>query len=67
GLRQMNMDYVLCQALGYNTNGIDQALTFYDINCQYNKHLDQRVDESPFLSLPWGMQVIPGIGLWHIG
>jgi hypothetical protein len=41
-------------------------LTFYDINCQYNKHLNQRVDESPFLSLPWGMQVIPGIGLWHV-
>jgi hypothetical protein len=60
------MDYALWQALGYNTNGIDRTLTFYDINCQYNKHLDQQVDESPFLSLPWGMQVIPGIGLWHV-
>ncbi|KAG1888335.1 hypothetical protein F4604DRAFT_1877431 [Suillus subluteus] len=39
GERQMNMDYVLCQALGYNTDGIDRALTFYDINCQYHKHL----------------------------
>ncbi|KAG1783199.1 hypothetical protein EV702DRAFT_948208, partial [Suillus placidus] len=66
GERQMNMDYALCQALGYNTNRIDQALTFYDINCQYHKHLQQRVDESPYLDLPWGMEVTPGIGLWHV-
>ncbi|KAG1776260.1 hypothetical protein EV702DRAFT_1179917 [Suillus placidus] len=66
GERQMNMDYALCQALGYNTNGIDRALTFYDINCQYHKHLQQRVDESPYLDLPWGMEVTPGIGLWHV-
>ncbi|KAG1870872.1 hypothetical protein F4604DRAFT_1583524 [Suillus subluteus] len=65
GERQMNMDYALCQALGYNTDGIDWALTFYDINCQYHKHLHWRVEESPYLDLPWGMEVIPGIGLWH--
>lgn len=45
---------------------MDRALTFYDINCQYHKHLDQRVDASPYLDLPWGMQVVPGIGLWHV-
>ncbi|KAG1853038.1 hypothetical protein F4604DRAFT_1933492 [Suillus subluteus] len=66
GERQMNMDYVLCQALGYNTDGIDRALMFYDINCQYHKHLHRRVEESPYLDLPWGMEVIPGIGLWHV-
>ncbi|KAG1873904.1 hypothetical protein F4604DRAFT_1925476 [Suillus subluteus] len=66
GERQMNMDYALCQALGYNTDGIDRALTFYDINCQYHKHLHRRVEESPYLDLPWGMEVIPGIGLWHV-
>ncbi|KAG1888830.1 hypothetical protein F4604DRAFT_1915893 [Suillus subluteus] len=64
--RQMNMDYALCQALGYNTDGIDRALTFYDINCQYHKHLNRRVEESPYIDLPWGMEVIPGIGLWHV-
>ncbi|KAG2358986.1 hypothetical protein BDR07DRAFT_1245322, partial [Suillus spraguei] len=66
GERQMNMDYMLCQALGYKANGIDQALTFYDINCQYHEHLHQRVDGPPYLNLPWGMEVIPGIGLWHV-
>jgi len=62
----MKMDYVLCQALRYNTNGIDWAFTFYDINCQYHKHLNKRIKESPYLDLPWGMDIIPGIGLWHV-
>ncbi|KAG2095122.1 uncharacterized protein F5147DRAFT_778816 [Suillus discolor] len=66
GERQMNMDYALCQALGYNTDGINRAFTFYDINCQYNKHLSKRIEESPYLDLPWGMDIIPGIGLWHV-
>ncbi|KAG1776220.1 hypothetical protein EV702DRAFT_1046372 [Suillus placidus] len=26
----------------------------------------KRVDESPYLDLPWGMEIIPGIGLWHV-
>ncbi|KAG1787530.1 uncharacterized protein HD556DRAFT_1312716 [Suillus plorans] len=53
-------------SLGYNTYGIDQAFTFYDINCQYNKHLRKQIEESPYLDLPWGMDIIPGIGLWHV-
>ncbi|KAG1837769.1 hypothetical protein F4604DRAFT_1692091 [Suillus subluteus] len=57
GERQMNMDYALCQALGYNTDGIDRALMFYDINCQYHKHLNRWVEESPYLDLPWGMKL----------
>ncbi|KAG1814166.1 hypothetical protein DFJ58DRAFT_740006 [Suillus subalutaceus] len=65
--RQMNMDYALCQALGYNTDGIDWALMFYDINCQYHKHLDQRVEESPYLDLPWGMEARWPAGEIHRG
>ncbi|KAG1844237.1 hypothetical protein F4604DRAFT_1937648 [Suillus subluteus] len=37
--------------------GSTWALTFYDINCQYHKHLDQQVEESPYLDLPWGMEI----------
>ncbi|KAG0692326.1 hypothetical protein DFH29DRAFT_882655 [Suillus ampliporus] len=66
GERQMNMDYVLYNALSHNTDGLHQVLTFYDVNCQYNKHLWQRVDESLHLSIPPGMDIIPGIGLWHV-
>ncbi|KAG1898525.1 uncharacterized protein F5891DRAFT_1129506 [Suillus fuscotomentosus] len=50
----------------HRTNGLSQALTFYDINCQYNKHFRHRVNESLYLSLPSGMEIILGIGLWHV-
>ncbi|KAG2068471.1 hypothetical protein BDR04DRAFT_1024607 [Suillus decipiens] len=36
--RQINMDYALCEAAWHNIEGITRAITFYDINCQYNKH-----------------------------
>ncbi|KAG1841465.1 hypothetical protein C8R48DRAFT_751179 [Suillus tomentosus] len=66
GERQMNMDYALCNALGYNTEGLETALTFYDVNCQYNNYLLCWVEESPYLAIPFGMEIILGIGLWHV-
>ena len=65
-IRQMNMDYALSQALNYKTDGISCAITFYDINCQYNKYLKDRIASSMYLSIPIGMDIIPGIGLWHV-
>ncbi|KAG2086317.1 uncharacterized protein F5147DRAFT_659237 [Suillus discolor] len=65
-LRQMNMDYVLCEALKHNADGIWRALTFYDVNCQYHKYLKNCIADSPFLDIPEQLEIIPGIGLWHI-
>ncbi|KAG1727579.1 uncharacterized protein EDB91DRAFT_1086380 [Suillus paluster] len=64
--RQMNMDYALCEAAQHNMDGITRAVTFYDINCQYNKHLHVRVDQNQFLTMVPELTVIPRIGLWHI-
>ncbi|KAG1889098.1 uncharacterized protein F5891DRAFT_987476 [Suillus fuscotomentosus] len=66
GERQMNMDYVLCEALKMNANGIHRALTFYDVNCQYHKHLKDHITESSILEIPKELDIIPGIGLWHV-
>ncbi|KAG2073301.1 hypothetical protein BDR04DRAFT_1127297 [Suillus decipiens] len=66
GERQMNMDYALSQALNYKTDRISRAITFYDINCQYNKYLKDQTASSMYLSIPIGMDIIPRIGLWHI-
>ncbi|OJA21105.1 hypothetical protein AZE42_09906 [Rhizopogon vesiculosus] len=66
GERQMNMDYALSQALNYNTNGISRTITFYDINCQYHKNFKDRIASSMYLSIPIGMDLIPGISLWHV-
>ncbi|KAG1722548.1 uncharacterized protein EDB91DRAFT_1088099 [Suillus paluster] len=66
GERQMNMDYALCKTLKHNASGIWRALTFYDVNCQYNKYLKDRVADSPYLQIQEQMEIIPGIGLWHV-
>ncbi|KAG1792281.1 uncharacterized protein HD556DRAFT_1309358 [Suillus plorans] len=66
GERQIHMDYALCEALKHNANGIRRALTFYDINCQYHKYLRDRVSESPFLELDQALEIMLGIGLWHV-
>lgn len=62
----MNMDYALCEASRHNMEGITRAVTFYDINCQYNKHFRVRVDRSRFLEMAPQLTIIPGIGLWHV-
>jgi hypothetical protein len=62
----MNMDYALCEASQHNMEGITRAVTFYDINCQYNKHFWVRVDQSRFLEMAPELNIIPGIGLWHV-
>ncbi|KIK39195.1 hypothetical protein CY34DRAFT_25361 [Suillus luteus UH-Slu-Lm8-n1] len=66
GERQINMDYALSQALNYKTDRISHAITFNDINCQYNKYLKDRIASSMYLSIPIGMDIIHGIGLWHV-
>ncbi|KAG2105437.1 uncharacterized protein F5147DRAFT_551289, partial [Suillus discolor] len=64
--RQMNMDYALCEASRHNMEGITRAVTFYDINCQYNKHFRVWVDRGRFLEMAPQLTIIPGIGLWHV-
>ncbi|KAI6004934.1 hypothetical protein EDD15DRAFT_2155191, partial [Pisolithus albus] len=66
GERQLNMDYSLSNALGYNMTGIKNVLCFYDINCSYMKNLRKRVDNSPFLHIPSSLQIVLGIGIWHV-
>lgn len=62
----MNMDYALCQALKYNTDGIQRALIFYDVNCQYHKNLKDWITNSVYLNIQQGLEITPGIGLWHV-
>ncbi|KAG1883105.1 hypothetical protein F4604DRAFT_1541552, partial [Suillus subluteus] len=38
----------------------------YNVNCQYNKHLQHQVWESPHLTIPPSMEITPEIGLWHM-
>ncbi|KAI6140502.1 hypothetical protein BKA82DRAFT_4450509 [Pisolithus tinctorius] len=64
--RQLNMDYSLANALQYNMTGINHVLCFYDINCSYMKNLRTWVRNSAFIDIPDSMQIMPGIGMWHV-
>ncbi|KIN94246.1 hypothetical protein M404DRAFT_35256 [Pisolithus tinctorius Marx 270] len=66
GERQLNMDYSLANALSYNMAGINCVLCFYDINCSYMTNLRKRVGNSTFIDIPNSMQIMPGIGIWHV-
>lgn len=66
--RQANMDYSLSQALkNTNNTGVMRIIVIYDIMCQYFKRLNARVEESQYLMLPFGVALLCGIGLFHVG
>jgi hypothetical protein len=64
--RQMNIDYSVCQALSYRTEGIPGAIEYYDIGCQWFVHFLKRVSDGPYLSLPALMEHIASIGKFHL-
>ncbi|KIJ04362.1 hypothetical protein PAXINDRAFT_60490, partial [Paxillus involutus ATCC 200175] len=66
GERQVNMDYSLANALRYNMQGIRRIINFYDVNCAYMRKLRQRVGNNEFLKFPTDMEIVPGIGIWHV-
>lgn len=65
--RQKNIDYAICKALnGKNMTRIKQSVLVYDIYCQWFKHFLERVNHSPYLSIPEGMKLMGGIGDFHV-
>ena len=60
------MDYALVHAVQHGTDPRQPVITFYDINCQYSKHMTQRLKANNFISLPDGLQIQPDISLWHV-
>jgi hypothetical protein len=62
----MNIDYAICNALGYKSHGLREALVAYDVACQWSIHFDERVSQSAHLSLPQGLHYIPAVGKFHL-
>ena len=60
------MDYAFCQALAQNTI-TPKSLLIYDIMCSWSKHFLQRVSQSNTLSLREDLQLLYGIGNFHLG
>ena len=61
------MDYSLSEALkNSNVTGLTHILLIYNIMCQYSKRLNTQMEESQFITLPLGMAILHGIGLFHV-
>jgi hypothetical protein len=65
-VRHMNIDYAICQALNYRTEGLRLAVVLYDIACQWNIHFLERVRDGPYLNIPDDMEIISGVGKFHL-
>jgi Kyakuja-Dileera-Zisupton transposase len=63
----MNIDYSICHALGYKTQGMATCLVCYDVGCQWSVNFLNRVKASEHLSLPPKLEVISAVGKFHLG
>jgi hypothetical protein len=63
----MNMDYSICNALGYRTEQLKSALIIYDIACQWIIHFKERVEQSKHLMLPEFDEFIAAVDKFHLG
>ena len=64
--RQINMDYALIYAVWHASSPKQKVVTFYDINCQYSQNLVCQIQSNNFISLLDGLQILPGIRIWHV-
>lgn len=60
------MDYCLSEAMKFNMDRVNRSILLYDIMCQYWKNLKKRFDGNPYLTFPEGVEILRGIGLFHV-
>jgi hypothetical protein len=62
----MNIDYSICEALKYNSQGLKNALVIYDIACQWSRHFADCVSQSEFLALGDWSTLTAAVGKFHL-
>ena len=55
---QKNMDYCVCKSLKHNMEGLQQAVLYYDIMCQYWVNVRRWFAAKLFLSFPEDLKKI---------
>ena len=55
---QKNMDYCVCESLKHNMEGLQQAVLYYDIMCQYWVNVRRWFAANPFFSFPEDLKKI---------
>jgi hypothetical protein len=63
----MNIDYSVCNALKQVHQLILKAIFLYDVNCEWSIYFKDRVEKGPFLTVRETLDVIYGIGKFHLG
>jgi hypothetical protein len=65
--RQVNVDYSVCTAFNFHTNGLHKGLLVYDVFCQYGVNFEKRIREaSKYLSKDPEMEIFGAIGKFHL-
>ena len=62
----MNIDYVVCQALNYQTQGLHGAINLYDVACQWIQNFLERVAAGEYLGFPDFETFIAAVGKFHL-
>jgi len=62
----MNIDYVICQALNYRTQGLRGAINLYDMSCRWILNFRDWVAAGEYLSFPDFEQFVAAVGKFHI-
>ncbi|KAF9222835.1 hypothetical protein BS17DRAFT_665553, partial [Gyrodon lividus] len=63
---QMNIDYSICQALNYQSQGICSSILAYDVACQWQTNFLKQVQEGAYLQVPDGMDIVAAVGKFHL-
>src|ERR1700678_324054 len=65
--RQVNVDYSVCNALNFNSDGLQEGLVIYDVMCQYMVNFEDRIqDLSDYLCRDPEMKVLGAIAKFHL-
>src|ERR1700677_4767300 len=62
----MNIDYVICQALNYQTQGLRGAINLYNVSCRWILNFRDRVAAGEYLNFPDFEQFVAAVGKFHI-
>ena len=63
----MNVDYSVCNALKFNSDGLQEGLVIYDVMCQYLVHFNDCIQKaSEYLQLDSEMKILGAIGKFHL-
>jgi len=63
----VNVDYLVCHGINFNSEGLRESLLIYDVYCQYGVHFQDRLqDNSKYLFRDPDMRMLGAIGKFHL-